>query len=153
MTPYLGTVPVTLIPPFPGGAGEERPWVDLISSWGAWLFAMGRFVLFMGRFSIGHGAHMANRWGLSPKGEPYQTIGVDFGVAARFTQNNQKKIAGCDTRTSHPATAELRRVRHVNFAPCDFLMLHPATSRYRTLPLPPIAPCDSKSPLSTPKTT
>ena len=90
------------------GFKVERPWVDLISSWGAWLFAMGRFVLPMGRFSIGHGAHMANRWGLSPKGEPDQTIGVDIGVAARFAQNNQKNIAPCRFRLSHPATQKTR---------------------------------------------
>ena len=78
---------------------------------------------------------------LSPKGEPYQTIGVDIGVAARFTQNNQKSIAGCDTRTSHPAIAELRKVRHGNFAPCDCLMSHPATLSCCTLRHRAIAPC------------
>ena len=73
-------------------------------------------------------------------------IGIDLGVAANFTQNNQKKIAGCDIQASHPAIAELRKVRHGDFAPCDFLMSHLATSRYRTLPLRGIAPCNSKSP-------
>ena len=82
-----------------------------------------------------------------------RNIGIDFGIAARFTQNNLKKTAGCDTRTSHPATAALRKVRHDNFAPCDSLMLHPATSRYRTLPLSPIAQCDSKRPLLVPEIT
>ena len=31
-------------------------------------------------------------------------IGVDFGAAARFTQNNKNKIAPCDLRLSHSAT-------------------------------------------------
>ena len=83
--------------------------------------------------------------------EKIKDIGVDFGVAARFTQNNQKKIAGCDTRTSHPAIAELRKVRHDNFAPCDSLMSHLATSRYRTLPLSSVAQCDSNSLFQNPK--
>ena len=83
--------------------------------------------------------------------ETPKDIGVDFGAAANFTQNNQKKIAGCDIRTSHPAIAKLRKVRHGNFAPCDSLMSHLATSRYRTLPLRAIAPCDAKSPISAPK--
>ena len=76
-----------------------------------------------------------------------QDIGVDFALAARFTQNNQRKIARCDTSTLHPAIAELRKVRRGDFAPCDILMLHLATSRYRTLPLSRVAPCDSKTPL------
>ena len=80
-----------------------------------------------------------------------QDIGVDFAIKFGFAENNQKKIAGCDTRTSHPAITELCRVQLVNFAPCDSLMSHPATSRYRTLPLPSVAQCDSKSPLLTPK--
>ena len=58
---------------------------------------------------------------------------------------------GCDTRTSHPAIAELRKVRHDNFAPCDSLMSHLATSRYRTLPLSSVAQCDSNSLFLTPK--
>ena len=70
-----------------------------------------------------------------------QDIGVDFALAARFKQNSQKNIAGCDTWTSHPATAELRKVRHDNFAPCDSHMSHLATSRHRTLRHRAIAPC------------
>ena len=35
-------------------------------------------------------------------------IGVDFGAAARFTQNNKNKIAPCDLRLSHPATPAYR---------------------------------------------
>ena len=79
---------------------------------------------------------------------PY--IGVDFDGAASFTQNNQRNIAGYNTRTSHPAIAELGKVQYDNFAPCDSLMLHLAISRYRTLPLLPIAPCDSKRPILAP---
>ena len=82
-----------------------------------------------------------------------QDIGVDFALRFGFAQNNQKNIAGCDTRASHSAIAGHRKVRHDNIAPCDSLTSHPATSRYRTLPLPPVAPCDSKSQLSTPKIT
>ena len=85
--------------------------------------------------------------------ETPKDIGVDFRVAANFTQNNQKKIAGCDTRTSHPAIAEHRKVRRGDFAPCDFLMSHLAISRYRTLPFPPVVPCDSKSPILAPEIT
>ena len=76
---------------------------------------------------------------------------IDFAFRFGFAENNSKKIAGCDTRTSNPAIAELRKVQHDNFAPCDSLMLHLATSRYRTLPLSPVAPCDAKSPLLPPK--
>ena len=79
-----------------------------------------------------------------------QDIGVDFALRFGFAQNNSKNIAGCDTRTSHPAIAGHRKVRHDNIAPCDSLTSHPATSRYLTLPLSPVAPCDSKSQLSTP---
>ena len=79
-----------------------------------------------------------------------QDIGVDFALRFGFAQNNSKNIAGCDTRASHPAIAELRKVQHDNFAPCDSLTSHPATSRYHTLPLSPIAPCNSKSPLLRP---
>ncbi|MBR4614120.1 MAG: hypothetical protein IKO55_00810, partial [Kiritimatiellae bacterium] len=64
---------------------------------------------------------------------PY--MGIDFAIRFGFAENNSKKIAGGDTRTSHPAIAKLRKVRHDNFAPCDSLMSHLATSRYRTLPL------------------
>ena len=70
-----------------------------------------------------------------------QDIGVDFGVAAKFTQNNPKKVAGCDARTSHPAIAELRKVQHGNFAPCDNFMSHPATLSCRTLRHRAISPC------------
>ena len=80
-----------------------------------------------------------------------QDIGVDFTIRFGFAENNSKNLAGCDTRTSHPAITELRKVRHDNFAPCDSLMLHLATSRYRTLSLSPVAPCDAKSPLLPPK--
>ena len=83
--------------------------------------------------------------------ETPKDIGIDFALAARFTQNSQKKIAGCDTSTSHPAITEHRKVRHDNFAPCDIFMLHLATSRYRTLSLSPVTPCNSKSPLFAPK--
>ena len=74
---------------------------------------------------------------------PYMCI--DFAIRFGFAENNSRKIAGCDTRTSHPAIAELRKVRHDNFAPCDSLMSHLATSRYRTLPLSSVAQCDSNS--------
>ena len=80
---------------------------------------------------------------------PYMCI--DFAIRFGFAENNSKKIAGCDTRTSHPAIAELRKVRHDNFAPCDSLMLHLATSRYRTLPLSSVAQCDSNSLFLNPK--
>ena len=80
-----------------------------------------------------------------------QDIGVDFALRFGFAQNNQKNIAGCDTRASHSAIAGLRKVQHGSFAPCDSLTSHLATSRYRTLPLSPVAPCDSKSQLSAPK--
>ena len=80
-----------------------------------------------------------------------KSFGIDFAFRFGFAENNSKKIAGCDTRTSNPAIAELRKVQHDNFAPCDSLMLHLATSRYRTLPLSPVAPCDAKSPLLPPK--
>ena len=79
-----------------------------------------------------------------------QDIGVDFTIRFGFAENSSKNLAGCDTRTSHPAIAELRKVRHGHFAPCDSLMLHLATSRYRTLPLSPVAPCDSKRPILAP---
>ena len=74
-------------------------------------------------------------------------MGIDFTFRFGFAENNSKKIAGCDTRTSNPAIAELRKVQHDNFAPYDSLMFHLATSRYRTLSLSPVAPCDSKSPI------
>ena len=73
-------------------------------------------------------------------------IGVDIGVRFGLGENNSKNFAGCDTRTSHPAIAELRKVQHNDFAPCDSLTSHPATSRYHTLPLSPIAQCGSKRP-------
>ena len=85
--------------------------------------------------------------------ETKKDIGIDFAIRFDFCENNQKKIAGCDTRTSHLAIAELRKVQLDNFAPCDSLMSHLATSRYRTLPLSPVAPCDSKRPLLTPEIT
>ena len=81
-----------------------------------------------------------------------KSFGIDFAFRFGFAENNSKKIAGCDTRTSNPAIAELRKVQHDNFAPCDSLMLHLATSRYRTLPLSPVAPCDAKMPFFTTKT-
>ena len=80
---------------------------------------------------------------------PYMCI--DFAIRFGFAENNSRKIAGCDTRTSHPAIAELRKVRHDNFAPCDSLMSHLATSRYRTLPLSSVAQCDSNSLFLNPK--
>ena len=88
-----------------------------------------------------------------------QDIGVDFALAARFTQNSQKKhrrvrhlnIAPCNCRTSQGATRQLRTLRLSHVAPCDSLMSHLATSRYRTLRLSLVAPCDSKTPFSTPK--
>ena len=80
---------------------------------------------------------------------PYMCI--DFASRFGFAENNSRKIAGCDTRTSHPAIAELRKVRHDNFAPCDSLMSHLATSRYRTLPLSSVAQCDSNSLFLNPK--
>ena len=70
---------------------------------------------------------------------------IDFAIRFGFAENNSKKIAGCDTRTSHLTIAKLRKVQHDNFAPCDSLMLHLATSRYRTLPLSSVAQCDSNS--------
>ena len=79
-----------------------------------------------------------------------KSFGIDFAFRFGFAENNSKKIAGCDTWTSNPAIAELRKVQHDNFTPCDSLMLHLATSRYRTLPLSPVAPCDAKSPLLPP---
>ena len=82
-----------------------------------------------------------------------QVIGVDFTIRFDFAQNNQRNIAGCNTRKSHPAIAEHRKVQHDNFAPCDSLVLHLATSRYRTLPLLPVAPCDSKRPILAPAPT
>ena len=88
-----------------------------------------------------------------------QDIGVDFALAARFTQNSQKKhrrvrhldIAPCNCRTSQGATRQLRTLRLTHVAPCDIATSHLATSRYRTLRLSPVAPCDSKTPFSTPK--
>ena len=78
-------------------------------------------------------------------------IGVDFALASVSGENSSKNFERCKTTTSHPAIAELCKVRHDNFAPCDSRMSHLATSRYRTLPLSPVAPCDPKSPFFTPK--
>ena len=76
----------------------------------------------------------------------YQCIGVDFGLYASFAQNNSKNSAPCDTRTSHPAIAELRTVQHDNIARCEVFMSHRAMFANRTLPLSPIARCDAKRP-------
>ena len=50
----------------------------------------------------------------------FQDIGVDFDLAVRFTQNNQKRSQG--------ATRQFRTLRNLNFAPAKF--------RHYTLRLP-----------------
>ena len=73
-------------------------------------------------------------------------IGVNFGVAARFTQNNQKdrrvrhpNIAPCNCRTSQGATRQLRTLRLSHIAPCDIALSHLATFACRTLRLKNLA--------------
>ena len=76
--------------------------------------------------------------------ETPKDIGVDFALAARIRQNNQKNFARCDTWTVHGATRESRTVQHDDIAPCDSPKLHPATPRSCTLPLSRVTPCDSR---------
>ena len=73
-----------------------------------------------------------------------QGIGVDFAFRFVLGENNQRKIARCDTSTLQGAIAELRKVQRDNFAPCDILMSHLATARYRTLPLSRVVPATQK---------
>ena len=84
------------------------------------------------------------RHGPRPIPETPKDIGVDFALAARIRQNNQKNFARCDTWTVHGATRESRTVQHDDIAPCDSPKLHPATPRSCTLPLSRVTPCDPK---------
>ena len=73
-----------------------------------------------------------------------QDIGIDFGVAARFTQNNQKKdrrvrhpsTAPCNRRTSQGATRQLRTLRLKKSA--FGTQNHPSGSRSRHNSRPPV---------------